>query len=140
MVSKAHDIVQNIAALSTKIQTITSRPLTLLAVSKTKPVSDIQMAYDAGHRHFGENYIEEFVEKAPQLPQDICWHFIGHIQSNKAKKLVSVPNLRMIESLDSLKLAEKLNKELEKIEREKLDVLVQVATGDEDTKHGIEIS
>jgi uncharacterized pyridoxal phosphate-containing UPF0001 family protein len=60
----------------------------VVAVSKTKPVSMIQEVYDGGHRHFGENYVQEFLEKAPQLPADIQWHFVGHLQSNKAKVLV----------------------------------------------------
>jgi len=60
-------------------QPMSARPVVLLAVSKTKPVEDIQAAYEAEHRNFGENYIEEFVEKSSKLPTDICWHFIGHI-------------------------------------------------------------
>jgi uncharacterized pyridoxal phosphate-containing UPF0001 family protein len=60
----------------------------VVAVSKTKPVSVIQEVYDSGHRHFGENYVQELLEKAPQLPADIQWHFVGHLQSNKAKALV----------------------------------------------------
>jgi hypothetical protein len=60
----------------------------VVAVSKTKPLSMIQEVYDGGHRHFGENYVQEFLEKAPQLPADIQWHFVGHLQSNKAKVLV----------------------------------------------------
>lgn len=95
-------------------------------MSKTKPVSDILSAYEAGQKHFGENYVDEFVEKSSELGhiKDIDWHFIGHIQSNKAKKLVSCLNLQMIETVDSFKLASTLNKECEKIERPKLDVLV----------------
>jgi uncharacterized pyridoxal phosphate-containing UPF0001 family protein len=77
----------------------------VVAVSKTKPVSMIQEVYDGGHRHFGENYVQEFLEKAPQLPADIQWHFVEHLQSNKAKVLVSgVPNLYMVEGVDSLKV------------------------------------
>ena len=57
-------------------------------MSKTKPIADLMEAYQAGQRHFGENYVDEFVEKAPQMPPDTVWHFIGHIQSNKVKKLV----------------------------------------------------
>jgi len=68
--------------------------------------------------------VDEFAEKAPLLPQDIKWHFIGHIQSNKVKKLVQVPNLCLVESIDSLKLASKFQSELEKINREKLSILI----------------
>lgn len=81
MVTKltSQDIIHNLATLNTKISQITKNPCLLLAVSKTKPVEDITAAYEAGHRDFGENYIEEFAEKAPKLPNDIIWHFIGHI-------------------------------------------------------------
>lgn len=68
--------------------------------------------------------MDEFAEKAPLLPQDIKWHFIGHIQSNKVKKLLQVPNLCLVESIDSLKLASKFQSELEKINREKLSILI----------------
>jgi len=116
-----------------------TKHITLVAVSKTKPVSAIQEAYDAGHRAFGENYVDEFVEKHSQLPADIKWHFIGHIQSNKVKKLVTVPNLDLVETVDSEKLAAKLNKEYGKAERkEPLRVLVQVLTSTEGTKFGVE--
>ncbi len=82
----------------------------LVAVSKTKPVADIQALYDAGYRHFGENYFQELSEKAPQLPRDIKWHFIGHLQSSKVSKLIrDVPNLYSLHSVDSEKLASKLN-------------------------------
>lgn len=67
---------------------IVSRQVRLVAVSKTKPVEAIKEAYDSGHRVFGENYVQEMLEKAPQLPDDIQWHFIGHLQSNKAKAIV----------------------------------------------------
>ena len=101
--------------LSQRVTTLTNRCL-LLAVSKTKSVEDLQAAYEAGQRHFGENYVDEIAEKAGQLPNDISWHFIGHLQSNKIKKLLtSVPNLAMIETVDTVKLAGKLNKEMSKL-------------------------
>ena len=110
----------------------------MVAVSKTKPVEDLQAAYEAGQRHFGENYVDEFVEKAGQLPSDIHWHFIGHLQSNKIKKLITVPNLVLFETVDSEKLAGKLNKELTKLGRTSpLSVLVQVNTSGETTKAGV---
>jgi len=81
----------------------------LVAVSKTKPVELLRQAYDAGHRAFGENYVNEIVEKAPQLPQDIEWRYIGKLQSNKAKPLVhGVPMLAVVETVDTPKLANKL--------------------------------
>lgn len=115
----------------------------LVAVSKTKPVEALREAYDAGQRHFGENYVHEVLEKGPALPKDIHWHFIGHLQSNKAKPMVtSVSNLWMVEVVDSVKLADKLNTAtaavLEK-EREgrRLKVLIQIDTSGEETKSGI---
>lgn len=82
----------------------------LVAVSKTKPVSDLEEAYNAGQRDFGENYVQELLEKVDKLPQDVRWHYIGHLQSNKAKVLVEkVPNLAFVETVDSEKLACKLD-------------------------------
>ncbi|KAJ4461046.1 putative Pyridoxal phosphate homeostasis protein [Paratrimastix pyriformis] len=86
---------------------------TLVAVSKFKPVSLIRAAYDAGQRHFGENYVQELEEKAPLLPRDIHWHLIGHLQSNKVS-VVHIPNLAFIESVDSIKLANKLDSAMSK--------------------------
>ena len=128
----------NLRELGQKVGALTDHCI-LLAVSKTKPVEDLQAAYDAGQRHFGENYVDEIAEKAGQLPADIQWHFIGHLQSNKVKKLItSVPNLALFETLDTEKLATKLNKEVGKIQREgPLRVLIQVNTSGEDTKSGV---
>ena len=114
-------------------------------MSKTKPTSDIISAYDAGQRVFGENYVQEFVKKAEELKEshpDIEWHFIGHLQSNKARMLARCLNLRMVESIDSRKLAKMLNKECGKVEERKsrppLEVLVQVlAHNREGTKFGV---
>lgn len=104
-------------------------------MSKTKSVQEIQEAYDAGQRHFGENYIQEIISKAPELPSDIKWHFIGHIQSNKAKLLLkSVPNLFLVETVDSIKLANLLNKETRET---KLNVMIQVNTSGEAEKSGV---
>ncbi len=91
----------------------------LVAVSKTKPVSDLREAYDAGQRCFGENYVQEIVDKSPELPSDVQWHFIGHLQSNKVKTLLEgVPSLACIETVDSQKLANKLDNTLEKLSRD----------------------
>lgn len=100
----------------------------LVAVSKTKPVEAIQELYDVGHRHFGENYVQELLDKAPRLPRDIRWHFIGTLQSNKAKALVTgVPGLWAVESVDSPKLAAKLEAAAATAGRtEPLRVFVQV--------------
>ena len=112
----------------------------LVAVSKTKPSSDILALYNEGHRHFGENYFQELVEKAKALPTDIKWHFIGHLQSSKAMKIIrDVRNLDLLETLDSSKLAAKLNSACESIQREPLKVLIQVDTSGEDTKSGVAV-
>ncbi|KAM0848954.1 hypothetical protein ACQ4PT_054043 [Festuca glaucescens] len=85
----------------------------VVAVSKTKPVGVIRGVYDAGHRCFGENYVQELIDKAPQLPEDIEWHFIGNLQSNKAKALLAgVPNLDMVESVDDEKALASCRKEV----------------------------
>ncbi|WOO81874.1 Pyridoxal phosphate homeostasis protein [Vanrija pseudolonga] len=109
----------------------------LVAISKIKPASDIQALYDAGHRHFGENYIQEMADKAAILPADICWHFVGSLQSNKAKLLASIPNVFVLETLASVKLADLLQKALAGSGRV-LDVYLQVNTSGEDAKSGIE--
>lgn len=111
----------------------------LVAVSKTKPVSDLREAYDAGQRCFGENYVQEIVDKSPELPSDVQWHFIGHLQSNKVKTLLEgVPSLACIETVDSQKLANKLDNTLEKLSRDNLKVFVQVNTSGEESKYGVE--
>ena len=82
-----------------------------MAVSKLKGTNLIQAAYDEGHRIFGENYVQEIVDKAPKLPKDIQWHFIGNLQSNKCNTLIKgVRNLHVVETVDKVKLANKLNK------------------------------
>ena len=105
-------------------------PPTLVAVSKTKPVAAVQEAYDAGQRHFGENYVAELLEKAPQLPSDVRWHFVGHLQSNKAKALAALPNLHLVESVDDEKIATALNKACQH-RQDKLNILIQVNTSGE---------
>jgi pyridoxal phosphate enzyme (YggS family) len=106
----------------------------LLAVSKTKPNEDIQQAYDAGQRIFGENQVQELVDKYEQLPKDIQWHLIGHLQSNKVKYVA--PFISMIQSVDSLKLLQEINKHALKHERI-IDCLLQIYIADEETKFGL---
>ena len=109
--------------------------VTLIAVSKKKPVVDIQELYDAGERNFGENYVQELVEKQPQLPDDINWHYIGHLQSNKVKYIASFVHL--IHAVDSFKLLKEINKQAAKHDKT-IDVLLQLHVADEDTKHGLD--
>ncbi|KAL8045975.1 hypothetical protein ABFX02_08G149300 [Erythranthe guttata] len=113
----------------------------VVAVSKTKPVPLLRQVYDAGHRFFGENYVQEIVEKAPQLPENIEWHFIGNLQSNKVKPLLTgVPNLAMVETVDDEKIANHLDRAIGNIGRKPLKVLVQVNTSGEESKYGVEPS
>jgi hypothetical protein len=108
--------------------------VSLIAVSKTKTVADIQEAYDAGQRLFGENMVQELMEKHEQLPADIQWHLIGHLQSNKVKYIA--PFISMIQSVDSLKLLQEINKHAEKNNRI-IDCLLQIYIADEETKYGL---
>ena len=111
--------------------------VTLVAVSKTKPTGYIQALYDAGHRDFGENYFQELEAKASSLPGDIKWHFIGHLQSSKASKLARVVTNLIVESLDSLKLAQKLNSAVEAANKPPMEIFIQIHTSVEETKSGI---
>lgn len=95
------------------IQSIIPEHVTLVAVSKTKPVEDLQEAYDAGIRDFGENKIQEMCDKYEVLPKDIRWHMIGHVQTNKVKYMA--PFVYLIHGVDSLKLLKEINKQAEKI-------------------------
>ncbi|XP_057765610.1 uncharacterized protein LOC130986271 isoform X2 [Salvia miltiorrhiza] len=110
----------------------------VVAVSKTKPLALIDQLYGVGHRCFGENYVQEIIEKAPQLPEDIEWHFVGHLQSNKAKALLTaVPHLAMVQGVDNEKVANNLDRVVSSIGRKPLKVLVQVNTSGEVSKSGL---
>jgi PLP dependent protein len=109
--------------------------VTLVAVSKTKPVADLQEAYNAGQRVFGENYVQELVEKQAQLPKDIEWHFIGHLQSRKVKQIA--PFVSLIHGVDSLKLLQEINKQAEKHNRV-INCLLQMHIAQEETKFGLD--
>jgi pyridoxal phosphate enzyme (YggS family) len=106
---------------------------TLVAVSKTKPVEDIEALYDLGQRDFGENYVQELIEKQSLLPGDIKWHFIGHLQSNKVKYIASYVHL--IHGVDSLKLLMEIDKQAKKYNRV-IHCLLQVHIAQEETKFG----
>lgn len=115
----------------------------LVAVSKTKPKEMIIEAYESGQRHFGENYVQELVEKSndPLILEkcpDIHWHFIGTVQSNKVGKIVKAPNLKVVETLASLKFADKFQSSCQSAKVESLGVMVQVNTSGEENKGGIE--
>ena len=109
--------------------------VTLVAVSKTKPVADLMEAYDAGHRIFGENKIQEMTEKWEVMPKDIEWHMIGHVQTNKVKYMA--PFVSLIHGVDSLKLLQEINKQADKNNRV-IDCLLQVYIAEEESKFGLD--
>lgn len=109
--------------------------VTLVAVSKTKPVSDLMEAYNAGQRIFGENKIQEMVEKWEQMPKDIQWHMIGHVQTNKVKFMA--PFVSLIHGVDSLKLLHEINRQAQKNNRI-IDCLLQIHIAEEETKFGLD--
>ena len=116
------------------IQNTIPEHVTLIAVSKTKPQSDILEAYEAGHRHFGENKVQEMVDKFDDLPKDIKWHMIGHLQRNKVKYMAHFVHL--IHGVDSLKTLKEINKQAEKHDRV-IQCLLQAKIAEEDTKFGL---
>lgn len=117
-----------------KIKSNLPEDVTLVAVSKTKPVADIMEAYAAGHRVFGENKIQEMVAKYDEMPKDIEWHMIGHIQRNKVKYMASFVSL--IHAVDSLRLLKEIDKQAKKNNRV-IKCLLQVKIASEDTKFGL---
>lgn len=125
----------SIAQNLTKIKSQLPAHVTLVAVSKTKPVSDLMEAYHAGQRIFGENKIQEMTEKWEQMPKDIQWHMIGHVQTNKVKYMAAYVNL--IHGVDSLKLLQEINKQAKKHNRI-IDCLLQVYIAEEESKFGLD--
>jgi pyridoxal phosphate enzyme (YggS family) len=124
--------------IATNIQSIESQlpgRTKLIAVTKTKPVALLQEAYDAGSRRFGENKVQEMVDKQPLLPPDIEWHLIGHLQTNKVKYMASFVSL--IHSVDSLKILQEINKQAAKHARI-IDCLLQIHIAQEETKFGFD--
>ena len=118
-----------------KIKSTIPENVTLVAVSKTKPVADLMEAYDAGQRIFGENKIQEMTEKWEQMPKDIKWHMIGHVQTNKVKFMTEYVSL--IHGVDSLKLLEEINKQAQKHNRV-IDCLLQMYIAEEESKFGLD--
>ena len=114
---------------------LAAKQVSLIAVSKTKPNEDIQSLYNLGQRDFGENYVQELVDKHAVLPADIRWHFIGHLQSNKVKYIA--PFIQLIHGVDSLKLLREINKQAAKCGRI-IDCLLQVHIAQEETKFGMD--
>ena len=125
----------NVEAWRRLLNELESTRTNLVAVSKTKPVADIQALHDLGQRDFGENYVQELTEKVPQLPDDIRWHFIGHLQTNKVKAIAQFVHL--IHAVDSFKLLAEISKHALKSGRA-IDVLLQMHVAQEETKHGLD--
>ena len=125
----------SIAKNLTQIKSQLPAHVTLVAVSKTKPVSDLMEAYNAGQRIFGENKIQEMTDKWEQMPKDIEWHMIGHVQTNKVKFLAEYVSL--IHGVDSLKLLQEINKQAKKHNRV-IDCLLQIHIAEEETKFGLD--
>jgi len=123
----------NIGSYLTISEALKPQQVTLVAVSKTKPVADIQELYDLGQRDFGENYVQELAEKQLLLPNDIRWHFIGHLQSNKVKYIA--PFVHLIHGVDSYKLLLEIDKQARKAGRV-INCLLQVHIALEETKFG----
>lgn len=124
-------IVANIQEIENQIG---GKGVTLVAVSKTKPIEMLMEAYEAGFKRFGENYVQELTEKQEKMPKDIEWHFIGHLQSNKVRYIA--PFVSLIHSVDSFKLLQEINKQAAKNDRI-IDCLLQIYIAEEDTKSGM---
>ena len=129
---KLNSMIDRLAAIKDELKPY---GIKLIAVSKTRSVSAIQEMYDLRQRDFGENRVEELVEKAGQLPKDIRWHMIGHLQSRKVKAII--PFIHLIHSVDSIKLLEKIDREAALVHR-KISVLLQFHIAKEETKYGFE--
>jgi pyridoxal phosphate enzyme (YggS family) len=125
----------NVESYKNIVAELNSKKVTLVAVSKTKSAEEILALYDMGQRDFGENYVQELVEKYEHLPKDIRWHFIGHLQSNKVKLIA--PFVYLVHSVDSEKLLKEINKQSEKNNRI-IDCLLQVHIAKEETKFGFD--
>ncbi|KAF9544695.1 hypothetical protein EC957_011802 [Mortierella hygrophila] len=142
---RAQEIADNLAGVKAKLdETLQSKGTStqtarLVAVSKLKPASDILAAYEkSGHRNFGENYVQELEEKSKELPGDIKWHFIGSLQSNKCKVVAAIPNIFVVETVDSAKKATTLDKACAAAARsEPLRIFLQVNTSGEGSKSGM---
>ena len=133
MIKENLETVENNIADAIKKAGRANEEVTLVAVSKTKPADMIREAYDLGVRDFGENRVQEIMEKYPLLPDDIRWHLIGHLQTNKVKYIID--KVAMIHSVDSLKLAKEISRQAVK-KNVVMDILIEVNVAEEDSKFG----
>ncbi len=135
-------LATNLKEVETKIESACKRAnrsrndVTLIAVSKTKPIEMLREAYELGIRNFGENKVQEVCEKYPNMPSDTTWHMIGHLQRNKVKQIVGKATL--IHSVDSVRLAEEIEKEAQK-QNVTVDILLEVNVAEEDSKFGLKV-
>lgn len=142
MMEAATSISRNLQAVKQAVEDACGRSgrehggVTLIAVSKTKPLSMLQEAYEAGARDFGENKVQELMDKIPQMPSDVRWHMIGHLQTNKVKYIVG--KVYMIHSVDSLRLAEEINREALK-KNVTVRILLEVNVAGEESKFGFSV-
>ncbi len=134
MISENLEIVRENITGACQISQRQESEVTLIAVSKTKPVSMLMEAYENGCRHFGENKVQELVDKYECMPKDIKWHMIGHLQRNKVKYIVD--KVEMIHSVDSLRLAEEISKEAQK-KNVTVSILIEVNVAEEESKFGV---
>ena len=134
------EVIKNLTEVRQTVDQLKgSNTARLVAVSKYMPAEDIEYATKTGQTHFGENYVQELTEKSQKLSSSIDWHFIGHLQSNKCKAVAGIPNLFIVETIDSAKKADTLNKACIAVGRQnKLKVYVQVNTSGEEAKSGVE--
>lgn len=136
---RQEEITQNLQEVRRRIQRACERAgrdpgeVTLIAVSKTKPLADLQAAYGAGARDFGENKVQEILEKAPAMPEDARFHMIGHLQRNKVRQVL--PHAVLIHSVDSVRLAQQIQQEAERLDRT-ADILLEVNVAGEESKFG----
>lgn len=139
---RALELIANAGEIAAQVNEVSKRvdngkSAKLVCVSKLKPASDIQALYDAGYRHFGENYVQELIEKSKVLPKDIKWHFIGGLQTNKCKDLAkNIDNLYAVETIDSIKKLNKLNDQRSQTEFPVINIYIQVNTSGEELKSG----
>lgn len=124
----------NVKENLSKIRSTIPEDVTLVCVSKTKPVEDILEAYNLGERDFGENKVQELLEKYDTLPKDICWHLIGHLQKNKVKYIIN--KVRLLHSLDSIELLNEIEKQCYK-NKCTINALIQINIGREESKFGV---
>ncbi|GKT35384.1 Pyridoxal phosphate homeostasis protein like protein [Aduncisulcus paluster] len=133
VIENLHDICKSIEIENKKYD----KHCELIAVSKTKPNSLIEAAYSAGHRAFGENYAQELQRKAAELPSDIQWHYIGHLQKSNINKIIKIPNLFCIHTIDSVEITADIVKRIPKERESPINVMIQVNTSLETSKSGV---